>query len=72
MKKYVGAEGVQSIKEWSAGKFAGNDHSHAVATTEESGLMSAEDKAWIEEQKTGGGSDGDFLTDEEFLAAVIS
>lgn len=48
MKKYVGALGVQSIKEWAAGKFASLTHSHDVATAGNDGYMSAEDKVKLD------------------------
>lgn len=66
--EYLDITGLTEFKAQNDAAYATKD----VATSESDGIMSAADKAWIEEQKAGGSSGGDFLTDEEFLAAVIS
>ncbi len=70
-RKLIDYEGISAYHRKAKEHFAPADHEHELATQETAGLMSAEDKAKLDALAESGSSDGDTLTDEEFLAEVI-
>ena len=69
-RKLIDYESMTAYHKKAKEHFAAADHEHDLDTSEAAGLMSAEDKAKLD-GLAAGGSDGDVLTDEEFLAEVI-
>lgn len=70
-KKLIDYEGMSAYHKKASEHFALADHEHDLATVDSAGLMSAEDKAKLDALADSGSSDGDVLSDEEFLAEVI-